>query len=109
MEFKFDSIEEVLKFARDVNRHAVIAPGAVTPAGVDPIALVDHLARVADHADKIAAVKIYRAVTGEGLKTSKEAIERALIFRSKPIRDHGIEYNLNCGDPTCCNEDDTPF
>ena len=115
MEFKFNSIEEVLQFAVQVNRAAVVAPGAVTPSGTDPAALVKHLARIAERADKIAAIKVYRAVTGKGLKDSKEAIETAPIFNRAMGRNvtTNVDGYHGCGDDDCCpeshNVDDTPF
>lgn len=99
MEFKFNSIEEVLTFAAQVNRAAVVAPGQVTPAGIDPAGLVDNLARVASGSGKIAAIKIYRAVTGQGLVESKAAVERAPIFASRPVTN--VSGYHGCGDPDC--------
>jgi ribosomal protein L7/L12 len=113
MKFEFNSVEEVLTFASHVN---VNAPGSgeVRPGSIDPAAFVEHLGRIASGNGKIAAIKLYRAVFGTGLRESKEAVEAVPVFA--PVRgraalcpDHG------CGDPECgCGPerfdvDDTPF
>ena len=77
MEFKFNSIDEVLEFASKVNR----------------------LARMASGHGKISAIKIVRTVTGWGFKDSKEAVERAPIFASRPVTN--VSGYHGCGDPDC--------
>ena len=110
MEFKFNNIEEVLEFARVFNRASVVAPGQVTPAGIDTDGLVKELARVARNGSKITVIKIVRAVTGLSLKDSKEAVERAPEFAKHHAPVAGKRYI--CSDPNCgCvpNLDDTAY
>ena len=116
MELKFNTVEEVLEFADTLRRHAVTEPGVVRPGSIDPAAFVEHLGRIAGRADKIAAIKLYRAVTGQGLRESKEAVERAPEFQRRLQVD---TWDYGCGDPDCgcgpsfeepdCRKEDTPF
>lgn len=68
MRLEFDSVEEVLAFADRIKHESRPAP--------DPLMLAIDLARVGKEGNKIAAIKIYRAVFGTDLKESKEAICR---------------------------------
>lgn len=72
MEIKFNSVDEVLEFARHVQPDS-IGPGKKTP--VDLAKRLGDIAREGRRA-KISAIIVYRAATGQGLKESKEAIER---------------------------------
>ncbi len=78
MQLQFNSIEEVLSFASHVS---VIAPGSgeVRPGSIDPAAFAEHLGRVAG-GNAIAAIKVYRAVFGVGLRESKAAIDAVPVF-----------------------------
>lgn len=107
MELKFNSVEKVMEFADTLRRHAVTEPGVVRPGHIDPAGLVESLASIA-RGNKIQAIKVYRAVTGQGLRESMEAVERAPVFqrRPAPVDEWG------CGDPDCgCGPsfEDTPF
>lgn len=111
MEFKFNSVEEVLEFASKVKAHAATTPGVVRPGEIDPAGLVTSLAAIA-RGNKIQAIKVYRAVVDCGLKAAKEAVERAPEFAPRPFTPTpAVDYG--CGDPDCgCGPDDyddTPF
>ena len=118
MKFEFSSIEEVLTFASHVN---VNAPGSgeVRPGSIDPAAFAEHLGRVASGNGKIAAIKLYRAVFGVGLREAKEAIDAVPAFAPARVdRTHLLRdgrYEPDCGDPDCpcgppmSHVDDTPF
>jgi ribosomal protein L7/L12 len=82
MEFKFNNIEEVLDFATTIRRAASYEQGQLNPKGIDPAELSRSIARIAidGNRSKIQAIKLYRAVTGLGLRESKEAIERNYPF-----------------------------
>ncbi len=69
MEIKFNSVEEVLEFA---DRFRLPA------RTIEHEEVARSIARIAEGAgrEKIPAIKLYRAVTGEGLRESKAAIER---------------------------------
>lgn len=110
MELKFNNVEEVLEFARTVNRHAIVEPGVVRPGNVDPAAFVEHLGRIASGNGKIAAIKLYRATFDVGLRDAKMAVERAPAFAARPV--YVPAADRCCGDPECgCGSDvdDTPF
>ena len=78
MELKFNSVDEVLKFTDAIRRHIVVESD-IRPGNIDPEAFVQHLNSVAK-GDKIAAIKLYRAVFNAGLRESKDAVERAPVF-----------------------------
>ena len=62
--------------------------------------LTDKLLELLKDGQKIAAIKVHKAVTGEGLKESKEFIEQF-------AKDHGIENiatNKKCFIATACYE-----
>ena len=109
MEFKFNSVEEVLEFARTVK--VAPRPGILRPGEIDPAALVADLARVA-RGNKIAAIKVYRAVVDCGLKDAKLAVERAPEFAPRPFTaTPAVDYGRGDTDCGCgpADSDDTPF
>jgi hypothetical protein len=83
MQITFNSLEEVFNFVDRVRPTVggyVETPGECRPGHIDPVELariLGSMLRVAGpKGSKIHAIKVYRAVTGQGLKESKDAIER---------------------------------
>lgn len=76
MEIKFNSVEEVLEFARHIQ------PDSIGPGKKTPEELAQRLGTIAREGRnaKIAAIIVYRAATGQGLKESKDAVERFWPF-----------------------------
>jgi hypothetical protein len=73
MKLTFNSLEELYEFA-DSTRNL---PKSVTKLGVviDPRGLLLALSKIATTGGKVQAIKLYRNLTGQGLKDSKLAIE----------------------------------
>ncbi len=70
--------EELIDLARKLAPPTGLAQsGTCQPGSIDPCELARGLAEVAK-GNKIWAIKIYRAVTGAGLKDAKDAVERFL-------------------------------
>lgn len=76
MEIKFNSVEEVLEFASHYRPNT--SPGQRSSEDIaNKIAQIAREGRGA----KIAAIVVYRAATGEGLRESKNAIEAHWPFQ----------------------------
>jgi hypothetical protein len=70
MKLEFDSMEEVFAFVDKVR------PRGYCPQGWGDYELAYELSRIHKDQSKIAAVKVFRYVTGQMLRESKDAIDR---------------------------------
>lgn len=79
MKLEFDSLDEVLEFADRVRgQDEVKQPETLSVYLKDQTALANDIQQI-HKGNKIAAIKLFRAITGEGLKDSKDAIDRVWI------------------------------
>ena len=72
MKLEFSSVDEVLEFTRKLQ---TFTPGELRPGNIDPETLARVLGQVGD-GNKLAALRIYRAVTNSTLYGSKDAVEK---------------------------------
>lgn len=79
MKLEFDSLDEVLEFADRVRgQDEVKQPETLSVYLKDQTALARDIEQV-HRGNKICAIKLFRAITGEGLKDSKDAIDRVWL------------------------------
>ena len=83
MPITFHTLEEVFNFVdsvRPIVGGHIETPGECRPGHIDPVELArilgGMLRAAGSKGNKIHAIKVYRAVTNQGLKESKDAIER---------------------------------
>ena len=88
MEINFDNVGEFAEFMDLMEK--VREPKIITKTvhetggrryGYDNEDLAVMIAKINTHSDKIQAIKLFREVTGLGLKESKEAIDRHWVYR----------------------------
>lgn len=62
------------------------------PVGVSPLNVDELLRLMAEGQYKIEAIKCYRALTGVGLKESKDAVEKYWVSKPMSINDGDYDY-----------------